>query len=147
MYMYMIVILIIYICLQPELWQCIHLLLHAFYYIITCNLLRVFSFHASRHVLYVTYLKITGAFLSSCWLKQTAAGLTTERNMCTETTERHGGPRVGQNVSWDQVTQAWSYSRLYWIKIHYIHQFALILRPVLSLYYYFFLYYIITAWT
>ena len=53
-YMHMIVILIIYIYIYiyqlTELWQCNHVLLYAFYYIITCNILRVFSLHVFADV-------------------------------------------------------------------------------------------------
>ena len=31
----------LYVCLHPELWQSNHVLLHVFYYIITCNVLRI----------------------------------------------------------------------------------------------------------
>ena len=38
----------IYVCLQPEQGQYNHVLLHAFYYIITGNLLHVCSLHVSH---------------------------------------------------------------------------------------------------
>ena len=77
--------------------------------IITCiftawlHIIYCIYFHY-MYPMYITWLRIPGVALrlsqtlSRCWQKQTAAGLTTDADTCTETTESHGGPRVGQSM-------------------------------------------------
>ena len=112
-YMSMIAILIIYIYVyiysQNYDNTTIHYYVH-FYCMITYNLLHVFSLHVS-HVYNVA--KKTRCcsfdFLSRCWQTQTAAGLNTDADTCTETTECNRCP----GIEW---LRHWSHPRLYWIK-------------------------------